>query len=426
MFNNKGLVKWRTALAAFLIAAMAMVSCSKKDNASPELSVSFESTEYSIPQSGEVIMKLVASANVPSTTTIPFNLSGTAVKGTDYELSADAFVFAAGTNVAEVKVTTKASFDKVKLFKVDLGSMPSGIRAGNLLFTEVSIQAKDVLLYTFESQSVTMTESADINLSLETGTGSFVAEKELRIPVVLAEGTTAVEGVNFKFDGPKEFVIPAGKARATVKLKLLKQEAGKDIIFLKLGALNNHYAAGNFAKTKVSIFGSSYERLKGTWKYKGFSNLEWLVLNTQGADDDPKFFPTKNTASDLLMFSDNGLKVDMTGDIRNYFKDASVTNLGEITEVLQEANGFPKPKVKMQLIKLSALNVSFSNSKPNIRAGQLGLRIFVEGGKEILEVTVRDYEPVSFLANTFEMYSMFGDDPILASMPIRYHFERVN
>ena len=116
----------------------------------------------------------------------------------------------------------------------------------------------------------------------------------------------------------------------------------------------------------------------------------------------------------------------MTGDVKNYFREATLTNLGEVDERLQEVAGFPTPKVKMQLVKLSALNVSFSATTTNVRAGELGLRVFTENGKEILEVTVRDYEPTNFLTNTYKMYKTFGDVPAMKSMPIRYHFERVN
>ncbi|WEK17500.1 MAG: Calx-beta domain-containing protein [Candidatus Pedobacter colombiensis] len=424
MFNKTGLLKWRNAFTAFLIAAIGLTACSKKDNASPDVKIEFEKASYGIPQSGEVTLKVITSANVNSTTTIPFTISGSAVKGTDYTLSAESFIIAAGTNSAEVKVTTTASFDKNKSFKVELGTMPAGATSGNLLFTEVSIQPKDILIYSFEYPNVTMTETAEINLTLQTGVGSFVAEKEMRIPVELAQGSTAVEGVNFSFDGTKEIVVPAGKSKGTIKLKFLKQEAGKDLIVLKLAAINNHYVAGNFATTKVSIFGSNYTRLIGTWKYKAFSNIDWLVLNTTYLNDDPATLPSKNTNKDLLIFGENGLTVQMTGDVKNYFRDAAVTNLGEVDERLQEVSGYPK--VKMQLVQLSAMNVNFSATKQNIRPGQLGLRVFTEAGKEILEVTIIDYEPTSFLANTYNEYKYYGDVPVFRYMPIRYQFERVN
>src|SRR5690606_2951095 len=120
----------------------------------------------------------------------------------------------------------KPSFDLNKSFKVVLESIPSGINAGNLLFTEVSIGPKDILIYSFESKNLSMTETVDVNLTLTAAEGTFISPTEMRIPVELISGTTtAVEGVHFSFDGPKEFVVPAGKLKATLKLKFLKQEA---------------------------------------------------------------------------------------------------------------------------------------------------------------------------------------------------------
>ncbi len=427
MLKHTKLHKWRNVFVAFLVSTVALVGCSKNDDTNPDVTVAFESTSYAVPQSGEVILRVVATSNVAANTTIPYTISGNAVKGTDFNVSADAFIIAAGTNSAEVKVTTTASFDKTKSFKVDLGSMPAGVVPGSLLFTEVAIAPKDILIYSFEYPSVTMTETAEVNLTLQTGVGSFVAEKELKIPVVLAEGSTAVEGVHFSFVGTKEIVIPAGKSKGSVKLNFLKQEAGKDVIILKLGAVGNHYAAGNYANTRVTIFGSSYAQMKGTWKYKNFANLEWLAESTDGTKDPASAFPTKNTDKDLLIFGEDGLTVQMTGDVKNYFRNATLTNLGETTERLQEAGGLNPPRVQLQLVQLSAINVAFSATTNKVRAAEVGFRVIKTSGKnDILEVTVRDYEPTDFLANTYAMYKTFGDVPAMKTMPIRYHFERVN
>jgi hypothetical protein len=429
MLKHTKLHKWRNVLVAFLVSTVALVGCSKNDDANPDVSVAFESTSYAIPQSGEVILRVVATSNVAANTTIPYTISGNAVKGTDFNVSADAFVILAGTNSAEVKVTTTASFDKTKSIKVDLGNMPAGVVPGSLLFTEVAIAPKDILIYSFEYPNVTMTETADIKLNLQTGVGSYVATQELKIPVVLAEGSTAVEGVHFSFDGPKEVVIPAGKNVGSVKLKFIKQEAGKDLIILKLGAVGNHYAAGNYANTRVTVFGDSYTKLKGTWKYKAFVNYQWLAdaTDTEGMNDPRSALPTKNTDKDLLIFGEDGLTVQMTGDVKNYFRDGSLTNLGETTERLQEAGGFNPPRVQLQLVKLSNINVAFSATTNKVRAAEVGFRVITETGKnDILEVTVRDFEPTDFMANTYALYKTF--DPVLPlkTMPIRYHFERVN
>lgn len=425
MFNNKRLLKFRNTLGAVLLAAVTLTSCGKDDELSKMGTVlEFETTTYSIPQSGELVMKIVTTAPVSSQVTIPFSLSGTAVKGSDFELSADAFIIPAGSKIGEIKVTAKSSFDLNKSFKVNLEGVPSGIKAGNLMFTEVSIGPKDILIYSFESSKLSMTETVDVNLSLIAAEGNFISPTEMRIPVELIPGTTtAIEGVHFSFDGPKEFVVPAGKLKATLKLKFLKQEVGKTTIALKLAPKNNHFVAGNYNKTNITIDGSNFSRLKGTWKYKAFTNRNWIIENIWGMDDEA-LFPKSNT-TDMITIDETTLNVQMTGDLKNYFKFATIKDKGEVTERLQEA-GFPPPAVKMQLVELSSVNVFFSALKQKVRKADVGFRVIVESGRDILEVTIRDYEPTDFLSNTYEMYSSFGDVPAMKTMPLRYHFERVN
>lgn len=425
MFNETRLLKFRNILTVIMLLSMALISCSKKDDLSNTNILEFETTAYSIPQSGEVVIKIVTTKAVSSTTTIPFIISGNAIKGTDYELSADLFVIPAGGKIGEVKVKATASFDINKSFKLNLGNIPAGINAGNLLYTEVSITPRDIILYSFEYQKVDLSEELEVNLILQSAEGIFTTDKELRIPVIVDKSSTAVEGKNFAFDGPREFVVPAGKTKGVLKLKSILSDAGKNQIILKLGDVNNHYVAGNYSSTKVSIVGSSWDKLPGTWKFKAFTNAIWLDENTSGMGDDPTMLPKVN-AGDLIMIDSNAvLSVQMTGDLKNYFRTATLISLGEFTERLQEAGGIRPPAVRVLLLNVSAMNVYFSSVKQKIRSGELGLRVFTEGGKDIMEVTIRDYEPLDFLANTYNLYKEF-DNPAMKSIPLRFHFERVN
>jgi hypothetical protein len=430
MFKNNNILNTKGILTSLLLLATVVILSCKKDKVDVNLNaLNFARTDYSIPQSGEVTIQVFTSKPVSASTTIPITITGTAVRGVDYELSADNFIIPAGETTGEIKVKSKESFDFNKSFKVEFGTLPADLSMGTLLFTEIAIQPRDILLYSFDASKSTLAETAEIRLDLTAAEGTFIAQQEIRIPVTLATGTTAVEGVNFSFDGPKEFVIPAGKSRGTLKLKSIKQQVGKDLIVLKVVPPNKHYAAGNYNTSKITIFGSSFTKLKGTWKYKAFSNRDWLIENTSYMGDDPAALPKSSDADKIIIDEVDGaisLSTEMTGDLKNYFRPAKITNLGEITEYLQEAGGIRPPMVKIQLLNLSAMNVFFSAKKEKIRSGELGLRVFVDGGKEILEVTIRDYEPTDFLAETYEMYKSFGDVPAMKSLPMRYHFERVN
>lgn len=49
-------------------------------------------------------------------------------------------------------------------------------------------------------------------------------------------------------------------------------------------------------------------------------------------------------------------------------------------------------------------NVKFSEKEIDEREAEIGFRVFEEDGEELLEVTIRDYEPVDFLEKTYLMY----------------------
>src|SRR5690606_29044746 len=117
--------------------------------------------------------------------------------------------------------------------------------------------------------------------------------------------------------------------------------------------------------------------------------------------------PTNQSASDMLTFDEEGVKVSMTGDLGNYFRNSSVTYVKEEEERLQEEVGQPK----VNIVALNALaNVAFSKTTVNERQAEIGFRVFTQGGQEILEVTIRDYEPTDFLQETYKMYKSFMSD----------------
>ncbi|WEK34249.1 MAG: hypothetical protein P0Y53_17315 [Candidatus Pseudobacter hemicellulosilyticus] len=416
--------QWTKLMLTFLVGSLLLTACSKDDKVEP-LVISFEQETAGIPLSGEVAINIVASRTATENITVPVVLSGSAVKGTDYTVSAEAATIVAGTNKATITIKTKNSFGRDKNIRIDLGTIPPNAQRGTISSVVVGIEDGSVLIYSFAAQTNTMTETAEVTLQLKTISGNYTAEKELRIPIELGAGSTATEGTHFSFEGAKEVVIPVGKSSGTIKLKYLKQEAGKDVIELKLGAVNSHFVAGNYEKTKVMIFGPLYTQLVGTWKYKAFTNLDWWIEGMSGMGDDLTLMPKNNTEADQLIFAETGLQVNMQGVLKNYFRNSELTYVGEIDERLQEAGGIRPPVVKIVLVKAKA-NVAFSATTVKERLAEVGFRTFKESGKDILEVTIRDFEPVDFLTETYAMYTLFGDVPVMKTMPLRYHFEKVN
>lgn len=415
-------------LRAMFMACMAVLflltACKDdKDEAVPATAVSLENSAYSLFPSEEVTVKLLAEGYTGKTdVNIPFTLSGTAAEGADYSISAKTFVLKAGATSAEVTIQATDKFEIGKTIEIKLGTLPSGLVAGENATATLGVDTKNLIIYSFEKENGIMTQTAEVTLELKTISGAaYIAEKEMRIPIAVASTSTAIEGTHFAFKGAKEIVIPVGKSRGSLVLDYINQETGKSSIILKVGTLDKHYVAGNFDETHIAIFGPVAEQLMGKWKYKAFVNQDWLKLNTSDA---ARKLPNNNTAADILEITSEGLKVQMTGDVKDYFRDSQMEYIKEENEYLQEAPGFRPPVVKIQLVKVLA-NVSFSATTKNERQAEVGFRVIKEGSKEILEVTVRDYEPTDFMQQTYAFYKKNGDNPHMKSMPIRYHFERV-
>jgi hypothetical protein len=409
----------RNLVVAFLLTALVLPAC-KKDSVAPP-SISLEKSVFALPAAGSVTVKVIATSKAGTEDlTIPFTLAGTAVKGTEYEVSAEAFVIKAGTNSGEITFTAKDNYAASKSIQLTLGGLPSGYVPGKDLSATITVANKDEIIYSFEQENNELGFATEITVLLKTAKGTFVAEKEMRIPILVDASSTAVEGTHYSFEGAKEVVIPIGKSKGVVSLKSIKQEAGKDVIKLKVGEVVG-FIPGQYETSSIKII-TPLELIKGKWQYVAFSNQEWLALNIF---DDASKLPSKNTDKDVLEITADALKAAMTGDVKNYFRDCALTFIKEETEVLQEESGFPPKRVKIQVMKMSKTNVAFSASTISERAAEIGFRVFREDGKDILEITLRDYEPEDFMKQTYKTFIEFGDVPVLKTMPIRYHFERV-
>lgn len=408
-------IKFNAIFMAMLAMVSLFTSCSK-DNDVVIPNIGFSQETFGIEVNNEAVLKVSSSAVTSGE--VEYSINSTLVQGEDYTVDKKSFSFA-NSSEALVKVNFLKGFPENTKFEVVLKPVSFGTLA--LSQAKVDITTNDVILYTFDKPNYTMTASTDVLLQLSKVSSSYVAEKSIQLPIELDPTSTAVEGVHFRFTNGKTINIPAGQNKGTVKIELIKQEAGKDKIVLKIKELPSIFKPGNYNVANIVVFGSLYDKLEGSWAYKAMTNVEWWELNNQWTGDDLSLLPKKNSADDVLTFSEEGLSVSLKGDLKNYFRNSKVTNMGEVTERLQEIPGLPVPSVKILLIKALA-NVAFSTNTIKEREAEIGFRVFVEGGQEILEVTVRDYEPTDFLQKTYAMYKNFGDTPVMKSTPLRYHF----
>lgn len=413
---KNGIKAFALVLVAFFVA-----SCTKKDDYKIMTVIGLTQELYGIDLNNEATLTVLSSG--PVTGEVPFVVLGALKEGVDYELMNKSFVFdnsmEAHVRIKFLKNVPADVLLEVKLLPISFGTLA-------LSRSQIGIDTDEAILYTFDKSLYYMTETVDVTLVLSKITGTFLTETPITFELeVDKEASTAVEGKHFSFSTGNKITVAAGKSRGTVKLKLLKEETGKDKIVLKVKKPSEIFQPGNFDEGTVLIYLTSFERLTGSWKHVSLLTYDYLALNTGWAGDDPAKLPKNNTAKDILTFDKDKLTVSMTGDLKKYFRNTNLVKKGETIEVLYEESGFPPPKVNVMLVEGTA-NVSFSSTKIVERKAEIGLRLRVIDGKEYLDVTIRDYEPIDFLKNTYDMVKDWGSYPAMEYYPLRYRFERVD
>ena len=203
----------------------------------------------------------------------------------------------------------------------------------------------------------------------------------------------------------------------------LKQENGKDELVLELDNPGEKFMLGNYGKTTIKVYGpTTVGKLFGKWAFKSCDSFEGLKKDYEGlvSASDFTHMPTNNLLTDTLEFiagDENKLKLHVTGDMKNYFRDCELVYVCDTTV----RTGL-STRVVYSLIEMSKVNVSFSASTVNERKAQVGFRILED--EKTLEVTVFDYAPVDFF---MEIYDFFKDDPqaLMWDAKIQYIFSLV-
>ena len=402
-----------------ILLSFIAISCIKKDDYKLMTVIGLTQESYGIDRNNETTLTVLA--NSPVNGDVRFVIAGDLKEGIDYELVNKTFSFT-NTTAAYVKikflkeVPQEATLD-ILLLPVDFGTLA-------LSKAKIGLNLGEAVIYTFDQNKYEVSETGEIAVTLSTVIGTFSNEMPMTLEVeVDTKRSTAKEGVHFSFSEGSKITVPQRRSKGTMKIKLLKEEAGKNKIVLRLKNLPKGFYPGNYDETEVSLVSTTFERLTGSWKYVAFTTYDYLDLNTSWADD-PSKLPVNNSAADVLTFDHNELTASLSGNMKNYFRDTELVKKADVIQMLIEAPGFPPPRVNVMMTEGKA-NVTFSATKEVVRNAQIGFRITTINGKEYLEVTIGDFEPVDFLQNTYEMVKDWGSNPIMADYPIRYRFERI-
>ena len=421
----------RKFLFALLAAPLLFGACSDdNDDSTPTLSFAKPVLALS---TGSVTLDLQVSgvdlSSLASPVTVPVAFSGTAVKGSEYSVSAEQFILGGNNQSLSITVTALDNYDEAKEIVATLGSVADFIPGKNAT-AKISLGVKGKIMYSFSVKSMTMGETGSVQLDLYTATGAkYTAEQDIVIPIEIAEGSTAVENTNFTFEGAKQLVVAQGKSSGAITLKAGTLETGKDKVVLKTGLENNKgFVRGQYNEITVTIFGSYFSKLEGTWKMSAEGNYdptEFTNLNGSSSEyDKPTFdadmaaLPAYN-AKDRLIFTEEGLTTSLESTLKNFFRENSGISKGEEI-IVREGMG---TKVPLQLILLDNVNRYFSATEQSEDTeAYIGIN-FKDGDSNKMKIYFVDYNSKSFLVD--KIYYEETKPTTTYSPFISFTFERV-
>ena len=258
-----------------MLACAALVICScQKD---PKPGISFESGNYVMGADEALTVKVVVTEAPSADLTVDFTVSGTATKGSDYELSAESFTIKAGETVGEVTLTPLNNLGSNLNINLAL-TLPAGYEAGKFTSAVIALASKEKIAYSFAVRSSRLVSETDIILNLiglESG-ANFVAGGDLHIPFTVDAASTATLGTDFSIkDNATEFFVAKGSKSAKITLCSLAESAedAKEVIIkIDETALNQEYSgrfeSGVVSSTKAIMTDKlTFALLEGKWAY---------------------------------------------------------------------------------------------------------------------------------------------------------------
>lgn len=413
-----------TFLGMLCMALLAFVSCDKNDE-SKTPTLSFGKSVYALMADTPLTVELQSSVAVTQNTVVRFSIEGTAEEDRDFTISAHEFTIKAGESSAKIEITPKENYASDLQIRLVLNPV-SGFDFGTNRETLITVEPKDKLLYSFVKDYDVLAGELMVGIELKKIDGTdYIATEELRLPFVVDESSTAVLGTHFSVeDGASEFVVPMGKRNATIKLKCIKPEAGKDQLVLKIGNVGERFAPGNYEEITIKIYGpTTVGKLFGKWVYKS-DNVQSRADEYQGWGIDHELvnIPKNNSTADTLEFvagEKDLLKTHLTGDLKNYFRDCELTYMRDTTirVGMSTFNTY-------SLMEMSNSNVSFSASTQTERKAEVAFRVLDDGNT--LEVSVYDYAPTDFFQS---LYADMKEYPeyywLLWDLRLEFTFTRV-
>jgi hypothetical protein len=309
------------------LAVSVLFSCKKKDELGGS-SLNFGRSIYVMKATVPLEIELKASVAPTAKLVVPAKISGSAILGEDYDLSAKEFVFEAGQSTAKIIATPKSNLTPDREIKLELPAV-SGYSGGEKKQTIVVIEPKEKIMYSFTRSSGSLLGKMNLTVELKgelTGR-DFKAPNDIEIPFTLLSKSTAVLGKNFTIEGNvKSIKIKAGTRTGSITLDFVALGAdGAKKAYLELGmptASPEMYYVGAYKTFSVNITQLKFQDLLGKWKPVGITNGD-VFPQIFDDSDYTNSLPVKNDLSDYIEFVQDGntdkIVPHLTGSLKSFF-----------------------------------------------------------------------------------------------------------
>ena len=392
-----------------ILAAMTVlfVSCDPDEAVRP--TVSFE-TAVPIMSDGVATIRISVQNYSGEAVTVPVTFGGTAVEGTDYTVSAEAFVIGGTDPVTEI-VITPLTYDSSKTISASL-TAPDGFVLGQYPVIQYNMSGA-IANATFRTQSAILTSSATLYIDLYDINADYKrVEREAFVEVeVDTEKSTAVEGTHFSFEGEKGVRFDVGEFGASLSLKFLSLEEGHDKIVLKIKD-SDAFGLGTYPEIEISILGSSWDKLSGKWVMNELLT-ESDFFSMWGIDLTLDGFPEFNAEDAVTIDTENGKFIpDFKSSFKYYFteNESNITQGNEEEYTLDYLIG----SVSLQVLELDNINRYFTpDEQSEDKVALVGVRIIQdENNQELLDMYLFDYNPHGCLKELNEF--VMPEKPVMA------------
>ena len=404
-------------LFALLAVAALFTGCEKsKEQPLPE--VSFETASPLLSDDGVATFRIVSDYKGQDAVTIPVKFSSTngAVAGTDYTVSAEAFVLGGAQPLTQISVTPLVYGSKKDVSAEIV--IPEGFKAGK--FTKSSFVISEKLGYvSFSMSKSIMTDNIEVGISVFNDKGheqkvSVDTEFEVKVNT---EKSTAVEGTHFKFTNGKSVKVEKGKSSTAVKIEFIGEDADAEHNLLVLELVENpKYAFGDKISTKVEISGPTWKVFGGKWVIKEIvDKQEDFITGWDNAEETMEGYPKFNKDDAFTIdFNSGTFTPDFKSSLKNYFVgESKFTTCGQPKWYGEQRDyniklGMSRPSFMAYVIELDNVNRYFSETETSeSKLAYLGLALDSEDSN-LLHVLVVDHEARTFLKNAITNW--YGGD----------------